>query len=195
MSTIAAQKEKKYTIKKPRPISWATFEKKYLSKEDKYKYEWVKGYVEKTERTMNQYQIKIATILVKFFFKLEYEGKVSGTLMPETDTFFLPDVHRRPDIAYWTENQLGKMDEKGNQVPKFVIEVISKTDNINKVHEKMNNYWEAGVEVIWHIFPELKMVHVYKNKEMKMLVGEQICSASPVLPPFEISVNTIFGEK
>lgn len=32
----------------PKLISWEAFEKKYLSREDRFKYEWVNGTVEKT---------------------------------------------------------------------------------------------------------------------------------------------------
>ena len=41
---------------KQKKISWETFQKKYLIREDKYKYEWVDGYVEKTPRTMDKNQ-------------------------------------------------------------------------------------------------------------------------------------------
>jgi len=46
------ENQKNVPQKKPRKISWETFQKKYLSKEDKYKYEWLDGIVEKTPRTM-----------------------------------------------------------------------------------------------------------------------------------------------
>ncbi len=38
--------------KKPKRISWATLEKKYLTREDNWKYKWVGGVVEKTKRVM-----------------------------------------------------------------------------------------------------------------------------------------------
>ena len=97
---------------------------------------------------MNQYQTLIEIRLTKFFFKLKFQKNVSGGMMAETDTFFLENIHRRPDIAYWTAEQLILMKKKENQIPKFIIEVISKNDHINKVHKKMENYWEAGVEVV-----------------------------------------------
>lgn len=54
-------------------ISWEDFERKYLNKEDRYKYEWVDGGVVKTLRAMNQSQQCI------FFPKLKqvhvYRGK------------------------------------------------------------------------------------------------------------------------
>ena len=57
--------------KKPAYILWEELQCKYLSREDKFKYEWVTGMVEKTERTMNQYQTFIAANLLDFFFQAE----------------------------------------------------------------------------------------------------------------------------
>ncbi|MEK7256710.1 MAG: hypothetical protein AAB316_18290, partial [Bacteroidota bacterium] len=90
--------QKKTEQTEPKRISWEEFERRYLSREDKFKYEWVDGLVEKTERTMNQYQTHIATNLVRFFFELFTQKKVTGRLSEETDTFFLPKAHRRPDL-------------------------------------------------------------------------------------------------
>ena len=38
----------------PKRITWADFEKKYLSREDAFKYEWVNGIVEKTPRNLGE---------------------------------------------------------------------------------------------------------------------------------------------
>ena len=42
-----------------KPITWEAFKTKYLNREDKFKYEWINGTVEKTQRTMNQEQYYI----------------------------------------------------------------------------------------------------------------------------------------
>lgn len=193
MTAIGAQQEgelKAYSqqIK----ISWEDFEREYLSREDEWKYEWVNGYVEKTKRTMNQYQFYILNNLKDLFDKLKIEGKISGYLGVEMDAYFLENIHRIPDVAYYSLAQNVKMAAGENQVPEFVIEIISKTDNINRVNKKVRNYREAKVAVVWHIFPDLEEVHIYKGTNMITFSGEEICSADPVLPDFKITVNDIF---
>lgn len=181
-------------IKKPAPVSWETFQKKYLTREDDYKYEWVNGIVEKTKRSMDKTQLYILNNLMDFFFKLQVSGKVAGHLVAEPDLFF-PDVHRRPDIAWLTKEQMYSMANGANHVPAFVIEVISTNDQSIRVEKKMNNYRNAGVKVVWQIFPDLKTVHVYAGQRldsMTVCTGEQICSAAPALPDFALPVNEIF---
>lgn len=175
----------------PKPISWSDFQKRYLEREDKYKYEWIKGYVEKTLRTMNQYQQFICDNLIDFFTELRLKGIINGRLSPEVDTFFLTDIHRRPDLAYFSDVQRKLMANGQNQVPQFVIEIISNTDQMNRVIEKMQDYRNAEVPVIWHIFPKYNEIHVYNGKKMTVCVGDDICSAYPVLPDFKMSVNDI----
>ena len=173
-------------------ISWEEFEKEYLTREDLYKYEWVNGSIEISERTMNQYQFYILTNLRRFFESWRLNRKHSGELEPELDTFFLEKVHRRPDIAYFTEEQVARMAYGENQVPAFVIEIISTNDAANLVQQKMKNYRDAGVAVVWQIYPELQEVHVYRGESSTICSGEKMCSAAPVLPGFAISANDIF---
>jgi len=202
MHTAAVQ-EKKSDSTKSGPkfgvdsnlVSREVFEKKYLNREDGYKYEWVDGVVEKTKRTMDRKQIFILINLLESFDLLRAEGKVFGRLLSEVDLIFL-DKYRRPDIAWLTKEQAYNLaEDSARDVPAFVIEVISSNDQINRLKKKMVNYKDAGVQVVWHIFPEVQQVDVYSGpnlSKMTTCVGDEICTAAPVLPDFAISVNDIF---
>ena len=171
----------------PRKISWAEFQKKYLSREDNFKYEWVDGVVEKTPRTMDRKQFFIVLRLQIFLNSLNRDG----IFIAEGDNFFAGN-HRRPDIAYYTHEEIRLAQEDKNEaIPQFVIEVISTNDQMNKVVKKMKNYREAAVPIIWHIFPNQNEIHVYKGKHMTICVGDDICSAEPVIQGFKISVNDV----
>jgi Uma2 family endonuclease len=97
---------------------------------------------------MDQSQYYILDNIEDFLSDLRNTNKDLGKFYAEADTFFLEDVHRRPDSAYFTNEQRILMSNKAQQVPKFVIEIISTKDQINLVHKKMQNYRDAGVEVI-----------------------------------------------
>jgi len=175
----------------PKLISWEQFQRKYLQREDKWKYEWVNGVVEKTPRSMNQLQQIILINLQEWLDKLRTPQLHLGKLLSEVDSFF-GKAHRRPDIAYFSEQQIAAIP-KGNQVPQFVIEIISSTDQMNLVHKKMRDYRSAGVPVVWHIFPELQEVHVYTGDDMTICRGEKLCSAEPVIQGFSIPAQEVFN--
>jgi Uma2 family endonuclease len=178
-------------------ITWEAFQRRYLSREDGYKYEWVGGMVEKTRRTMDRTQLYLLRNLADFFISLKIKGKVKGQLISEPDLFFLAN-HRRPDICWLTDEQIDKLaDPNAYEVPAFIIEVISSNDQINKVKQKMVNYREAGVKVVWHVFPQLRQVDVYSGDRLGNMTvsdGDQLCSASPVLTDFKLPASAIFQQ-
>lgn len=177
--------------KKPAYISWEQFQRRYLQKENKYTYEWVRGTVQKTLRAMNQSQLIIWRFLKNYLAQLQKNGN-AGELVLEVDSFFA-GAHRRPDLSYFSPQQI-LLWKNEDQVPAFVIEIISNNDQLNNAHEKMDDYRRAGVQVVWHIFPKLRQVHVYKGKNMTICTDEDTCSAEPIIPGFLPAVNSIFAE-
>lgn len=178
---------------KPKPISWADFQKRFLSREDGFKYEWLNGEIVKSKHT-DFTQFYIVVNLQRMFAKLIRLGKINGVLMPEGDIFFGPN-HRRPDVAFLSDEQLARTAYGENQVPSFVIEIISTKDQMNLVHDKMGNYRQADVQVVWHIFPKIGEVHVYFGsglKQMNVCIGDDVCSASPALPDFLMTAAEVF---
>ena len=173
-------------------ITWEEFQRIYLAREDEFKYEWLAGTIEKTPRDMDKSQVYIFNNLIKYLFTLQQKLKIDGILVSELDTFFNKN-HRRPDIAFLTERQIEAGRLGKNVVPKFVIEIISRNDQINRVHQKMEDYRNAKVEIVWHIFPELKEIHVYRGRNMVIHKDNDLCSAEPVIEGFNISVNDVFG--
>ncbi len=200
MSTTAVQSKSNNYVPLPKvveakPISWEEFQKKYLSKEDSFKYEWVNGQVNKTKRGMDKTQVYLQFNFLAFFRQLLIEGKVAGELIAEPDLFFLKN-HRRPDIAWLTKEQAYRLaDPAAYEVPTFIIEVISGNDQMNNVKEKMVNYRDAGVKVVWQVFPKLKQVDVYAGanlSKMTVCFGDDICDAAPALPSFKMPLAEIF---
>jgi Uma2 family endonuclease len=172
-------------------ITWETFQKKYLTREDGVKYEWLNGIVGKGEYTIDRTQFYIQENIYDFFHTLKSDGKFSGQIVTEGDLFFLEN-HRRPDFAYLTKEQI-RLSRLGEvTMPLFVIEVISQHDKMNYVYEKLQNYHKAGVQVVWHILPKLQEVHVYVGENMTICRGEKICSAAPVLEVFALAADEIF---
>ena len=180
-------------LSQPMPkISWEDFQRKYLNREDRYKYEWVNGRVEKTSRNMDKSQIYILVNLTRFLYTLKSANpNIKGDLIAEGDTFFVGN-HRRPDIAFWTDAQIEAGRREEEVVPDFVIEVISKNDQVERVEDKMEDYAAAGVKVVWKIFPRLQRVDVYRGRTITVCKGQDLCSAEPVIEGFVIKAADVF---
>jgi len=159
--------------------------------EDGFKYEWNDGELIKFTG-MNRKQLYIYEVLNNIFIEKGLWKR--GTFVAEYDTMLTGIQMRRPDIAYLTKEQVANTKKEIDEIPEFVIEVISTTDNHYKLEDKITEYFMHGVQVVWIILPEHKMVYVYTSrKTVKICTDDDICSANPVLPEFEISVNQLFA--
>jgi Uma2 family endonuclease len=162
---------------------------------DGFKYEYNDGEIVKFEG-MNRKQTFIFDVLINLFFEKGL-NKI-GQLIPETDVQLSGIQMRRPDIAFFTKKQIYDRKEEEDFIPDFAIEVISNSDKLIDVENRLTEYFKAGaggvpLKVVWHIIPEQEVVYVYTSRsEVKICFDKDICSAKPVLEDFEISVEDIF---
>lgn len=194
MSTVYSASQPTSSEAKEQRISWEEFQRDHLEREDGYKYEWLNGVVERSAYTIDKLQLFILRNLQNLFFELKFRGQLEGQLIAEADLFFGQN-HRRPDICWLTNRQIDRLAEGMYEVPAFVMEVISKTDAINRVHDKMHDYRAASVGMVWHIFPKHQEVHIYTGEnlqQMSVRSDDALCSAAPILPNFELRVDQIF---
>lgn len=77
--------------------------------------------------------------------------------------------------------------------PDFVIELRSKSDNLEKLQNKMKEYIENGVRLGWLIDPLEQKVHIYRvNGEVEILENAEKVSGEDVLNGFELDLSEIF---
>jgi Uma2 family endonuclease len=188
-ASLVQEKKVMYEIN---PIAWKDFKSRYLRREDSYRYEWVNGMVEKTPRNMNQEQFFILRNLFTYF--RQSKSALLGELMTEGDMFFDKN-HRRPDVCFLTHDQITRSAYGENQVPDFVIEIISDTDTVKRVNKKMQDYRNANVKVVWQVLPEDKEIHIYHGDnlmQISIIKKDMPCMATPVLENFSITANQLF---
>ena len=194
MTTIPKEKINTSIAQLDSYVSLEDFLRLYANTEDGYKYEWNNGQIEKT-KGMNQEQGTIQDILMRLFCntKTFQEG---GLYLAETDMKTSATQLRRPDLAIYLANQRKKMVNGENQIAIWVGEIISDTDKANKINKKIEEYFKAGVQVVWNIYPASNQVHVYTAvDEVTICKGERICSGQPALADFDISAATLFAYK
>lgn len=176
-------------------ISLEDFLRLYPESESGYKFEWNNGKIEQTKAMDQTQSILLSTILSRLFITTELFKK-GGEFVSETHMKTSERQLRKPDLAIYLAEQKVKIAEGKNVVAPWVGEVISESDNINKVLAKLHEYFKAGVKVVWHIFPTLEEVHVYTSPDdITICRGKKVCSGQPVLADFEIAAADIFVYK
>ena len=160
---------------------------------DGYKYEWNDGEVIRFEKMKKKHLVIIRRMQQLFFHTVSFSK--GGAFIMEQDVMLSGIQMRRPDLGYFSGSQIDNSQSSSEEpIPEFVIEIISPTDDAIKVEEKLAEYFKANVKVVWHIFPENEVVYVYTSrKQVKICTDNDLCSALPVIPDFEITVNDLFA--
>ena len=78
-------------------------------------------------------------------------------------------------------------------VPDLVIEVTSPHDLVEESLQKIDEYFQVGVQFVWVVYPELRRVYVYESpKEIRVLADDDTLDGGTVLPGFQLRVDSLF---
>jgi Uma2 family endonuclease len=110
----------------------------------------------------------------------------------------MPDQIRIPDAAFvsWAnlENS-GFPDEAAPlMAPDLAVEVISPGNTQREMERKLEEYFEAGVRLVWYVEPREKKVTVYTRPDAAVVLGEaDQLTGGEVLPGLVIELKELFA--
>jgi Uma2 family endonuclease len=133
-------------------------------------------------------------------------GRIMGNFIVEndlglvvgTDTGFVlftnPDTVRAPDIAFISKARLTPLTGKYFTIaPDLAVEVISPSESASEINDKILEYFEAGVKLVWLLYPKSRTIHVYTAAdEVKIIKVGAILDGRDVLPGFQMAVSDVF---
>ena len=159
--------------------------------DDNYVYEFSDGVLEPTT-SMKQDEVYLFDAIESRFFQTN-AFREGGRLRGEIDVWVNRQQMRRPDAAYFSNLQLQQMAAGEKVVSSFAIEFVSKSDDAQKYIRKLNEYFQAGVQVVWLVFPNGQTVYVYtSSKTVTICTDDDVLSAAPALPELTMTVAELF---
>lgn len=106
---------------------------------------------------------------------------------------------RSPDVS-WVKidawNSLTKQEKRKFAPidPDFVLELMSPTDDLDELQNKMREYINCGVKLGWLINPDDRQVEIYRQgKEKEILDNPQTLSGEDVMPNLIVDLSEILG--
>lgn len=112
------------------------------------------------------------------------------------------DRNRRPDIAFvsylrWAKDrQKDKNENAWKVVPNLGVEIVSPTDDAAELLDKIAEYFEAGMELVWVVYPHQSMIYVYETlTEVRGLTRSDVLDGGKVLPGFRLPLQDLFPDK
>ena len=99
-----------------------------------------------------------------------------------------PLTIREPDVSFLSYERINKTDPDDyvERAPELAIEVVSPSDSAEDLETKVEQYFRAGAQQVWVLYPKTKRVHVFCDAdqavvldETQTLGGEMFCPVSP----------------
>jgi Uma2 family endonuclease len=107
-----------------------------------------------------------------------------------------PRQVRKPDTSLVLQERLPKDGLPRGMFrirPDFVVEVVSPNEAYEEVDEKVRDYFDAGVPLIWVITPKTRSVLVYHADGTARRFGpEDELTGDPIIPGFRVRVADLF---
>jgi len=167
---------------------------------DDYRYELVKGELRKITPAGSRHGSIITRLLSALVQHVDVLtlGEVFGP-----DTGFkiaeAPDTVRAPDIAFVSMERIpaGELNEQfWPGAPDLAVEVISPTDTLYELDEKIEEYMASGVALVWAVNPKRRTVTVYRpGASAEVLDENDQLDGRPVLPAFQYPIAKLFEVK
>ncbi len=100
------------------------------------------------------------------------------------------------DVAYF-DYDVANDDTHGTSFiggpPILAVEILSPSDTIEGVAEKVEEYLAAGVAIVWVVDPRFRTVEVFRpDADPQLFNIQQTLAADPFLPGFSSPVRAIF---
>ncbi|MDQ3803002.1 MAG: Uma2 family endonuclease [Acidobacteriota bacterium] len=139
--------------------------------------------------------LKLGAVLLAFV-----ESNDLGTVYGAETGFTVerdPDSVLGADVAFVTKARLqgvGDEDKFLPFAPDLAVEVLSKSNAVAEIDEKIELYFAAGARQVWIVNPKRRTVAVYRSPiEVRILVEHDALEGGDVLPGFSLKLSELFG--
>jgi Uma2 family endonuclease len=107
-----------------------------------------------------------------------------------------PDVVLAPDVSFVRAGRIPEDRDRRRFIevaPDLVVEVISPSEHSGDVTNKVQRYLNAGVQLVWVVYPQQRSVAVYRaDRTWDSLQGDASLDGADVLPGFTLPLADLF---
>ena len=119
-----------------------------------------------------------------------------GTVFASSLLYVLPSGNRRgPDVSFIAADRTAALpaDTVFPQLaPDLAVEVLSPSDSPRRVQDKVGEYLEAGVRLVWVIDPESQRAVAYRAlSNVQQVLADGVLDGGDVLPEFRCRLSDL----
>jgi Uma2 family endonuclease len=164
------------------------------SKRDGKRYELIDGRLR--EKIVGTEALFVASRIVERLNVALYPRHGFAAVEAMVYCFGRSDHGRKPDVVYVSFDRMPtRTIPRGDLfvVPDLVVEVLSPSNTGFEVEEKLDEYLEAGVPLVWIVNPVRRTIRVYRDDGTTHLFrGQDVIENEPLLPGFRLVTADVF---
>jgi Uma2 family endonuclease len=151
------------------------------------------------EKTMGYFESQLA-MLLGFYIRSYLEKHDLGILLGEAGTLrILGDQIRVPDLAFisWQHfpDRILPAEPVPAVAPDLAVEILSKGNTRREMDRKLDDYFAAGVQLVWFVEPATQSATIYEGRnQVQTLSSADSFSGGRVLPGFELKLQELFDK-
>ncbi|MBP85452.1 MAG: hypothetical protein CMJ64_01855 [Planctomycetaceae bacterium] len=151
------------------------------------------------EKPMGWYESVIALLIsteISIYLRTHDRGKLLGA---DGIIKILPGIVKIPDVCFisWDRwpKEMPPRRPIPTLIPDLVVEVLSDTNTKAEMANKLVQYFEAGVRLVWYIDPETRSAKAYTATDQvtEIPAGGHL-DGGDVLPDFQLFLQALFVE-
>jgi Uma2 family endonuclease len=162
-------------------------------------YEVIDGRI--VEKPVGVYEIWLATVISNLLTRHVKENSVGRVVFEMIfDLRATIDRERRPDVAFvsyerWASDRRMPKTRSWAVVPDLAIEVLSTTNTVEEVADKLEEYFRVGVRLVWVVYPRQLKIYAYRSPtEVRVLALGDELDGGEVLPGIRVRLDRIFEQ-
>jgi Uma2 family endonuclease len=151
------------------------------------------------EKVMGYYESLLAGLLIGYLREFLQQHDL-GIVLGEGGMLRLaPGLVRIPDVSFisWDKfpGRILPAESVPDIAPDWAVEILSESNTAQEMARKLQEYFTAGVRMVWYVDPMARSVRVYTATDRCLLLTEaQSLDGGTVLPGFTLSIRQWFEQ-
>lgn len=157
------------------------------------RYELVEGEIVTVSPGMflhNQVRDKLLFVLMSFL-----KGRNIGTAVSEQPFHLFGATVRVPDLAFLRSGRVLPPDKLPEGAPDLAIEVISPSNTLREMDQRVSDFFAAGCQRVWLVYPEHREVYIHGLTGVARRRGDETLEDPELLPGLSVKVSSLFEQE
>ncbi|WP_293146806.1 MULTISPECIES: Uma2 family endonuclease [unclassified Microcoleus] len=122
-----------------------------------------------------------------------------GAMFDSSTAFKMKSGNKRsPDVSFMAKERLQGLDDLPDGflegAPDLAVEILSPSNTVEEIHNKLVEYFDNGSRLVWVIHPKEQYVLVYRSAQEpdRLLKSADSLDGEDIVPGFTLAVAELF---